>query len=137
MNSVQHPNVPPQSQAPPVVGGSGGERGGTGQKGRRRTGPVPGEEPLPGQETFHRRLHSAAGGAEGGWGEEGDPGSDRTISTLEIRAPGTPLPPLPSRWNPPEPRALAEPAPQGREGAAGGSPLWSPMLLTLQIPLFF
>lgn len=55
-------------------------------------------------------------------GGEGDPGSDRTISTLEIRAPGTPLPPLPSRWNPPEPQAAAEPAPQGREAGPRGDP---------------
>lgn len=70
-------------------------------------------------------------GLKGGWGEEGDPGSDRTINTLEIRAPGTPLPPLPSRWNPPEPRAPAGRAPQGREGARGGIPTLKPVLLTL------
>ena len=59
-------------------------------------------------------------------GREGDPGSDRTMSTLEIRAPGTPLPPLPSRWNPPERRAQAEPAPQGAGGSRGGIPALEP-----------
>uniref|UniRef100_A0A8C0TA30 Single-strand-selective monofunctional uracil-DNA glycosylase 1 n=1 Tax=Canis lupus familiaris TaxID=9615 RepID=A0A8C0TA30_CANLF len=71
-------------------------------------------------------------------GGRGRPGLGPNNKHPRDRAPGTPLPPLPSRWKPPErPRPGAGCTGEGGREPRGGSPLCSPALLTLQIPLFF
>ena len=122
---MQHPSVPIPAPGPHPrpegedASGAGQARRAAGGPGPAQPGPGRGASAQAGNFPSQPSLSSRRGW---GWGGEGDPGSDRTISTLEIRAPGTPLPPLPSRWNPPEPQAAAEPTPQEREEGPRGDP---------------
>lgn len=141
VNSVQRPSVPVPAQAP-TRGQRETRRAGQDRPGGPQAGPAQpslarGEAPPPRQETFRRSLHSAAGGAEGVGGR----GRPRLgPNNKHPRDPSTGEPPP----APPESLESSGAASGGRAGSAGegggtagGSPLWSPALLTLQIPLFF